>query len=85
VRNGKRGWIGQKVFLLKHSAKGWNFYISPAATFIYDPRLKKVVAGTANILNKAWIDFGILRLEIDPKIMGAYFNRGLAYFNKKVI
>ena len=42
------------------SPRGWKFYISPAATSSYDPRIKKVARATAEILNRAGVDFGIL-------------------------
>ncbi len=40
--------------------EGTEFLYFPGCYLCYDPRLKKVAIATANILNKAGVDFGIL-------------------------
>lgn len=41
-------------------AEGMEYLYFPGCYFSYDPRLKKVARATANILNKAGVDYGIL-------------------------
>jgi len=45
---------------VKTFAEGMELLYFPGCYLCYDPRLKKVAQATANILNKAGIDFGIL-------------------------
>lgn len=45
---------------VKTFAEGMEILYFPGCYLSYDPRLKKVAAATANILNKAGVDFGIL-------------------------
>ncbi|TDA68306.1 MAG: (Fe-S)-binding protein [Clostridia bacterium] len=45
---------------VKTFAEGMEILYFPGCYLSYDPRLKKVAAATAKILNKAGIDFGIL-------------------------
>jgi Fe-S oxidoreductase len=45
---------------VKPFAEGMEVLYFPGCYLSYDPRLKKVAAATANILNKAGVDFGIL-------------------------
>ncbi len=45
---------------VKTFTEGMDVLYFPGCYLSYDPRLKKVAAATANILNKAGIDFGIL-------------------------
>jgi Fe-S oxidoreductase len=55
----KRGdWA--KGLSVKPYAEGMDILYFPGCYPSYDPRLKKVAVATANILNKAGVDFGIL-------------------------
>jgi Fe-S oxidoreductase len=45
---------------VKTFAEGMEILYFPGCYLSYDPRLKKVARATANILNKAGVDFGIL-------------------------
>jgi len=45
---------------VKPFIEGMEILYSPGCYLSYDPRLKKVAAATARILNKAGVDFGIL-------------------------
>ncbi len=45
---------------VKTFTEGTEFLYFPGCYLCYDPRLKKVAIATANILNKAGVDFGIL-------------------------
>ena len=45
---------------VKAFTEGMEVLYFPGCYLCYDPRLKKVAAATANILNKAGVDFGIL-------------------------
>ncbi len=45
---------------VKTFTEGMEILYFPGCYLCYDPRLKKVAAATANILNKAGVDFGIL-------------------------
>ncbi len=45
---------------VKPFTEGTEFLYFPGCYLSYDPRLKKVARATANILNKAGVDFGIL-------------------------
>ena len=45
---------------VKTYAEGMEILYNPGCYLSYDPRLKKVAAATAGILNKAGVDFGIL-------------------------
>jgi len=45
---------------VKTFTEGTEFLYFPGCYLSYDPRLKKVAVATANILNKAGVDFGIL-------------------------
>jgi len=45
---------------VKTYAEGMEILYFVGCYFSYDPRMKKVAAATANILNKAGVDFGIL-------------------------
>ena len=45
---------------VKPFTQGTEFLYFPGCYLCYDPRLKKVARATANILNKAGVDFGIL-------------------------
>jgi Fe-S oxidoreductase len=45
---------------VKEFVEGTEFLYFPCCYPSYDPRLKKVAQATANILNKAGVDFGIL-------------------------
>src|SRR5208283_5665229 len=45
---------------VKTFTEGMEILYFPGCYLSYDPRLKKVAAATANILNRAGIDFGIL-------------------------
>ncbi len=45
---------------VKSFTEGMEILYFPGCYLSYDPRLKKVAAATANILNKAGVDFGIL-------------------------
>lgn len=45
---------------VKTFAEGMDLLYFPGCYLSYDPRLKKVAAATAKILNKAGVDFGIL-------------------------
>jgi len=49
-----------KGLSVKTFEEGMDVLYFPGCYLSYDPRLKKVAAATANILNKAGIDFGIL-------------------------
>ena len=56
---GKRAdWA--KGLSVKEFAEGMEILYFPGCYPSYDPRLKKVAVATANILNKAGVDFGIL-------------------------
>ena len=48
---------------VKPFAEGMEILYFPCCYLSYDPRLKKVARATANILNKAGVDFGILGAE----------------------
>ena len=57
-RDKRAEWAkGQSV---KSFAEGMEVLYFPGCYLSYDPRLKKVAAATAGILNKAGVDFGIL-------------------------
>jgi Fe-S oxidoreductase len=57
-REGRARWAeGLEV---KPFAEGMEVLYFPGCYLSYDPRLKKVARATANILNKAGVDFGIL-------------------------
>ena len=45
---------------VKTFTEGMEILYFPGCYLSYDPRMKKVAAATANILNKAGVDFGIL-------------------------
>jgi len=49
-----------KGLSVKTFAEGMEVLYFPGCYLSFDPRLKKVAAATANILNKAGVDFGIL-------------------------
>jgi len=49
-----------KGLSVKTFTEGMDILYFPGCYLSYDPRLKKVAAATANILNRAGIDFGIL-------------------------
>ena len=49
-----------KGLSVKTFTEGMEFLYFPGCYLCYDPRLKKVARATANILNKAGIEFGIL-------------------------
>ncbi|WP_104372864.1 (Fe-S)-binding protein [Desulfocucumis palustris] len=49
-----------KGLSVKTFEEGMEVLYFPGCYLSYDPRLKKVAAATANILNKAGVDFGIL-------------------------
>jgi len=56
---GKRAdWA--KGLSVKTFAEGMEVLYFPGCYFSYDPRLKKAAVATANILNRAGVDFGIL-------------------------
>jgi len=48
---------------VKKFTEGTEILYFPGCYLCYDPRLKKVAAATANILNRAGVDFGILGTE----------------------
>ena len=48
---------------VKAFTEGMEILYFPGCYLNYDPRLKKVAAATANILNKAGVDFGILGVK----------------------
>ncbi len=48
---------------VKPFTEGMEFLYFTGCYFSYDPRMKKVAAATANILNKAGVDFGILGVD----------------------
>ncbi|MBI4290848.1 MAG: (Fe-S)-binding protein [Betaproteobacteria bacterium] len=49
-----------KDLQVKNFTEGMEILYAPGCYLSYDPRLKKVAAATAGILNKAGVDFGIL-------------------------
>jgi len=55
----KRGDWAQGLSV-KPFTEGMEILYFPGCYLCYDPRLKKVASATANILNKAGVDFGIL-------------------------
>ncbi|WP_459903824.1 (Fe-S)-binding protein, partial [Desulfosarcina cetonica] len=58
---GKRGdWAKGNGVSVKPYAEGMELLYFVGCYLSYDPRMKKVAVATANILNKAGIDFGIL-------------------------
>ena len=57
---GEAGPTGRKGFRVKPFAEGMEILYFPGCYLSYDPRLKKVARATADILNKAGVDFGIL-------------------------
>ena len=60
MKNERIGQIGQKGLSVKTFTEGMEVLYFPGCYLSYDPRLKKVARATANILNRAGIDFGIL-------------------------
>jgi len=57
-RNKRADWA--KGLSVKTFTEGMDILYFPGCYLCYDPRLKEVARATANILNKAGIDFGIL-------------------------
>ncbi|MFC2069643.1 (Fe-S)-binding protein [Chloroflexota bacterium] len=57
-RNTRAAWA--EGLNVKPFTEGMDILYFPGCYLSYDPRLKKVAAATANILNKAGVDFGIL-------------------------
>lgn len=57
-RSTRADWA--KSLNVKTFTEGTQFLYFPGCYLCYDPRLKKVAIATANILNKAGVDFGIL-------------------------
>jgi len=57
-RKNRTDWA--KGLSVKTFEEGMEFLYFPGCYLCYDPRLKKVAKATANVLNKAGVDFGIL-------------------------
>lgn len=57
-RKNRADWA--KDLSVKTFTEGMDVLYFPGCYLCYDPRMKKVAVATANILNKAGIDFGIL-------------------------
>ncbi len=57
-REGRADWVVD--LSVKTFTEGMEILYFPGCYLSYDPRLKKVAVATANILNKAGVDFGIL-------------------------
>jgi len=57
-RKNRADWT--KGLSVKTFEEGMEFLYFPGCYLCYDPRLKKVAQATANVLNKAGVDFGIL-------------------------
>jgi Fe-S oxidoreductase len=57
-RNGRAAWA--EGLSVKTFTEEMEILYFPGCYLSYDPRLKKVARATANILNKAGVDFGIL-------------------------
>jgi Fe-S oxidoreductase len=60
-RNKRADWA--KGLSVKTFTEGMEVLYFPGCYPSYDPRLKKVAVATANILNKAGVDFGILGIK----------------------
>jgi Fe-S oxidoreductase len=60
-RNTRGDWA--EGLPVKAFTEGMEVLYFPGCYLNYDPRLKKVAAATANILNKAAVDFGILGVK----------------------